>query len=254
MEDSERPKFNLAKKVLPNGLVRALEEIFKLIPAGVFLVGGTALAGFYASHRRSDDLDLFCENQESFDLTVNAIKHLSTKGAVLEKEFRTPNYYRTLVTFGGHTFTCDAVLDPNIFKIGQWFDSGSGIRVASLLSLLKMKSATLVSRGSEKDLFDLIWLFDRFPQMTIKDFISFGVEVDAGVSGENMIYALGSTEIKSEACGFCEDLGKTKEDVFKNIEIFRSNLIKSLSLYLHQKKPTGVLAEIIQDLKKLRGK
>ena len=45
------------------------------------LVGGTALAGYYAGHRRSDDLDLFVRDEAACRAAVLAVKSLVTLGA-----------------------------------------------------------------------------------------------------------------------------------------------------------------------------
>ena len=76
MEDTERPSLDLARTVLPHGLLKALEFIAESSSADTMLVGGTALAGFYAGHRRSEDLDLFCKSDEAFIATRLAVKAL----------------------------------------------------------------------------------------------------------------------------------------------------------------------------------
>ena len=56
---ARKPESGLAAEVLPPPLYRALTHVFAQGIDGAMLVGGTALAGYYAGHRRSDDLDLF---------------------------------------------------------------------------------------------------------------------------------------------------------------------------------------------------
>ena len=50
----QKPKSRLAADVLPAPLHRALTHVFSSGLSGCMLVGGTALAGYYAAHRRSD--------------------------------------------------------------------------------------------------------------------------------------------------------------------------------------------------------
>ena len=59
---AREPQSSLAEQVLPGPLYQALTHVFGQGVSGCMLVGGTALAGYYAGHRRSDDLDLFTED------------------------------------------------------------------------------------------------------------------------------------------------------------------------------------------------
>ena len=65
-----KPSLELAKKGLPAPLYQCLEYFFQQDIPSLILVGGTALSGFYAGHRRSDDLDLFTKNADSQKATV----------------------------------------------------------------------------------------------------------------------------------------------------------------------------------------
>src|SRR5690606_15459509 len=155
----------------PKPLWEAIEFVFGQSLSGSALAGGTCLAGFYAGHRRSDDMDLFVRDQLSFKATVLAVKELTKKNYNILDEMQSQQYYHALLKHHKHSFTVDVVLDENLFRVGQFIELKNHIVVASLETLLKMKAATLVSRCSEKDLFDLCWLFDKFPQMTISEFI-----------------------------------------------------------------------------------
>ena len=79
--------------------------------------------------------------------------------------------------------------------------------VAGLSGLLAMKAATLVSRCSEKDLYDLIWLCHAFPDRELPDLVELARTVDGGVTGETLMYSIGSTSLEREACGFAVDFG-----------------------------------------------
>ena len=73
MAMGDQPDLSLARRVLPAPLLRALQHVFAQGLSGCMLVGGTALAGFYAGHRRSDDLDLFTETGEDQSAAVLAV-------------------------------------------------------------------------------------------------------------------------------------------------------------------------------------
>ena len=76
------------------------------------------------------------------------------------------------------------------------------MKIASLTTLLRMKSAALVSRSSEKDLYDLIQLFNIFSDLNIATFIAFGQSIDSGVNAESMLASIGGTTLRQEACDF----------------------------------------------------
>ena len=70
----------------PAPLHRALKHIFADNIDGTMLVGETALAGYYAGHRRSDDLDLFTDGPLAHKAAVQAVKSLRTLGTSLADE------------------------------------------------------------------------------------------------------------------------------------------------------------------------
>lgn len=53
--------------------------------------------------------------------------------------------------------------------------------VAALRTLLAMKTAALLSRCAEKDLYDLLWLLGRYKELSLPEVIELGASVDAGV-------------------------------------------------------------------------
>ena len=83
MAPENRPRQELASKTLAAPLRAALEHIFKQGISGSMLVGGTALAGYYAAHRRSDDIDIFTEGPHGQEAAVLAVESLAGKGALL---------------------------------------------------------------------------------------------------------------------------------------------------------------------------
>jgi predicted nucleotidyltransferase component of viral defense system len=216
------PDVKIAKQVLPGPLLKAIEHVFSKNLSGVALVGGTALAGFYAGHRRSDDLDLFVADEFSKMAAILAVESLRDIGTQLTVQTKSAHYYRCFCRLDGHSFTVDVVMDANLFQVGQFHSLGH-VHVAQLPTLFKMKIATLVSRCSEKDLFDLIWLFDHFPDQKILEVLKVGKEVDSGISIENILISLTGSILREEACDF--GIQDNKSDVFKKIQQFKKQLI-----------------------------
>ena len=190
MAPKDRPDPKLAAKTLAAPLRAALEHVFKQGISGCMLVGGTALAGYYAAHRRSDDIDLFTDGPAGQEAAVLAAESLSGQGAQLERLQRSAQFYRAVCRWRGATFTIDVAQHPGLFKPGASFRLKNGVTVAALETLLAMKTAALLSRCGEKDLYDMLWLLGRYKDLTLSKVLEIGAAVDAGVSPEGLLIAL----------------------------------------------------------------
>ena len=249
MDFTEKPRLDLARKILPPPLFEALARIFAQPLPGSALVGGTALAGFYAGHRRSDDLDIFTDGAANQQVTVPAVQALKGSGVTFDKEFRTPQFYKAHCEFRKYRFTIDVVEDLNLFRIGQFFDLPENIRVAGLSTLFMNKASTLISRCSEKDLYDLFWLFEQVEGLASKDLIEAGHRIDLGITAESLLISISGTVLREEACGFALNPQITPAQVFKELSRFQKELLKGLSVYL-KNQPAPKLRELVQKIRK----
>lgn len=249
MEDSSRFDPELASRVLPPPLLRSLRHVFAQGLSDCVLVGGTALAGFYAGHRRSDDLDLFSGSAIAFTQAVLAVRSLRTVEVRLEERSHSNQYFRAVCSHGGLAFTVDVVLDEGGVSLSDTNTAGD-IVVAGLPALLAMKAAALVSRCSEKDLYDLLWLFDAFPERELAELIELGRAVDRGVTGETLLYRIGSTELDRAACGFAAEFGTSAAAVFSRISALRRELLRALDLHL-SRNATSTLREVVSRVRRL---
>jgi hypothetical protein len=227
--------------------------VFEGGASGIALVGGTALAGFFAGHRCSDDIDLFSADDVAQRMAAAAVKRLATIGAKLSDERVSPGFYHALVDLDGHAFTAQAVLDANVHRVGTFVSTPSGIRIASTTTLLKMKIATLVSRCSEKDLYDLLWLKEHGPWPDIATRLALGREIDGGVDAENVLAGLAMARLKIESCTFAESLGVPGPTVLSRIEALRAELETELVEYLEHGGATDPrIAPLIRKLRRKR--
>jgi len=227
----------LAKKVLPKPLMETLIFLIESQLENCVLVGGTALSGFYIAHRRSDDIDLFTKDQISFKSAQKAVSTLRDKSIHFLKETTSAFYYHANCTFKKHSFTIDIVLDSHFFEVGEFYNIEGKMQIASLKTLICMKSAALVSRCSEKDLYDLIYLLKLYPNISISEFIEMGRTIDRGVHPESMLASLGGTLLREEACDFSLDSKINKKTIYKEITHFQKELIKSLQIFLKNQDP-----------------
>lgn len=251
-----KPKSSISARAIPKAVRDAIHHIFLNCSEGIWLAGGTALAGFYAEHRKSDDIDLFAVNENYHKAAVLAVKSLQKAGAVFSREMQTPRFYRTDVAWQNHKFTIDMVLDENIHRIGNAVRSKDGALVADLNTLYSMKAACLVSRCSEKDLFDLDWIFFHAKEFDIADIVNRGAAIDTGLTVETLLYGIKSAMLRKDACHFLFPKSKiTPEGAYKKILAVRKKLIEALLEY-EKSAPAppdvGALAKKVRFMKKIK--
>ncbi|MBI4563392.1 MAG: nucleotidyl transferase AbiEii/AbiGii toxin family protein [Planctomycetes bacterium] len=239
------PDSRLAARVLPPALYRALTHLFGEGLRGCMLVGGTALAGYYAGHRRSDDLDIFAADAVSWRAGTLAVKALSRRRAVVEEQRTTSGFQSTTCRLDGHPFTVQIVLDANLFVVGRSIRAADGVRVADLPTLVKMKAATLVSRCAEKDLYDLHWLLRREPGLTPQQLMELGLEIDGGMNAEAVLGSLVGAVLRRKACAFSRTEGAGA--VFRKVSMLRERLGRGFEK-LAQGRPAPPIGELIRKL------
>jgi hypothetical protein len=249
-----KPRSQISEKSTPKPLREALLHIFQESSEGVWLVGGTALAGYYAEHRQSDDLDLFAVDSIAHKAALLAVRTLKRKGASLVNERTTPSFYHSDVEFKGHSFTVDVVLGENLHRIGKAFRTKDGVNVIDLQTLFATKIATLISRCSEKDLYDLDWIFSKVGEIDIQKIINWGAQIDAGLNVETLLIGLQGAILRKEACHFLLPKSKvTVEQAFQKIVNLQKKLIQRLIKYeasLAPSKQIKALSQAVKDQKK----
>ncbi len=120
-----------------------------------FLTGGSALAGFYLGHRRSDDLDLFSPPGVDLEEAVRALTGGALAcGATLTARQTDPDFRRFLARRGSEQCLVDLVIDraPAVTREKAQFGT---IRVDTTREILANKICALIGRSEVKDLVDL---------------------------------------------------------------------------------------------------
>lgn len=241
------PFARVSHKALPEGLRSALHFIFERAGDNVWFVGGSALAGYYAEHRRSDDLDLFSRDAHAQLQCVRAVQSLRERGASLSRESTTPHFFRADVQFLQHTFTIAVVLDENLHRVGAAVRTEDGVMVADIKTLLMMKLACLVSRCSEKDLFDLHWIFEQSSMPKVQDIITLGSHIDGGVNTESVLMSLAGASLKKDACHFLlPHSSLSVEHVFRRVKGLQKKLLRMFLDYQKQ-APLSPAARALQE-------
>lgn len=206
------------------------------------LVGGTALAGYYAGHRRSDDLDLFTADELAQRAAILAVHSLADLGGSFAEERRSAQFFHTTCDLEGHDFTVQVVLDANLFAVGSAVEAADHVRVATLDTLLAMKAATLVSRAGEKDIFDLAWFFRQDDQLDVPRLLELGEQIDGGMNGEAVLTSLVGTDVRASACDF--SLTQRPEHVYAEVVRTRQALIDGVEAYLRAQAAPPIAALI----------
>jgi hypothetical protein len=240
------PDSKLAARVLPAPLYRALTHAFAQGITRCMLVGGTALAGYYAGHRKSDDLNLFAADESSWRAAVLAARSLGPLGAAIEERQRSSQFYSATCELEGHVFTVQVVLDPNLFAIGGFHRAADAVLVADLPTLLKMKAATLVSRCAEKDLYDLLWLFRQEPDLTLEGLVELGSEIDGGMSAEAVLTSLVGTTLSKSSCQFSST--ETPAAVFRKVSSLKKKLARGFER-IARAQPAPEIGELMRRLR-----
>ncbi len=120
------------------------------------LVGGTGLA-LLLGHRRSLDLDIFCDRPEPLIPLVNAIEaEAESAGARVHRVRTTPGFHRLEVYVDTTTLRIDIAHEtaqrlaaPKIVR---------GVRVAALRDQRANKLVALLGRSELRDLVDLLFI------------------------------------------------------------------------------------------------
>ncbi len=160
---------------------------------------------------------------------------------------RSVHFFHTVVNLDDHQFTIDAVLDPNLFKVGAAHDVEQ-VQVATLDTLTRTKAATLVSRCSEKDLFDLMWLVQHH-DLELTELVEFGATIDCGMTFETTLMSVAGTTLSLKGCHFGLHGGPTSEQIFADVSAFKTELERTLSIHLHG-GPTPSLGKLVRQLRK----
>ena len=106
--------------------------------------------------------------------------------------------------------------------------------------------ATLVSRCGEKDLYDLIWLFQANPGLDLSQLIDLGSQIDAGLTAEAALASLLGTEPSRSSCGF--SLTQTPDEVLKEISVLKRNLEVSLDK-IARSQPAPEIGQLVRALR-----
>jgi Nucleotidyl transferase AbiEii toxin, Type IV TA system len=139
-------------------LQRELLDAFFAREREFFLTGGAALAGFFLHHRETTDLDLFTDRSGAFERGRFALAGAAEAlGAAVTRRQTSPGFERYVVTRGEESVVVDLVWDRAPQAFSNKLSVGL-VRLDSVEEILINKLTTVLSRGEERDLVDLLFL------------------------------------------------------------------------------------------------
>jgi len=183
----------MAKSYLDQNQKRFLDffSTEKKLTGKFYFTGGTALSEFYLHHRRSIDLDFFCEAEFSPQDIVPYIKKSKSSLGFSKFDFQQSfnrNIYQLL--FGKGVFL---KLEFTYFPFPQIEKPRivNGIKIDSLLDIAVNKVFTVSQKPRGKDFFDLYYIFKKerweFDDLLKKAKIKFDWHVDPIQLGSKMM-------------------------------------------------------------------
>lgn len=150
---------------LPDGVAAALRKLRPVLPEGLYLAGGTAVA-MRLGHRKSQDLDFFFHGGAA-DIDELEAMLIGLGSAV---EFRGPGTLRGYVDA-----TKVAFLQADLAGFQQRLEEPetlADIRVARMKDLMAMKLKVLAERGELRDYYD-VKCIDEDGSVSLEDGVAF---------------------------------------------------------------------------------
>jgi predicted nucleotidyltransferase component of viral defense system len=127
-----------------------------------YLTGGTALGRFYLSHRYSEDLDFFTNNDTGFTKHVTSIIDAFKAAFQIEKSkiLSTDEFARFFIEVDD-TFLKVELVNDVAYRAGNSLKSKLGL-IDNPLNILSNKLSAIIGRDEPKDIFDIVWLANSY--------------------------------------------------------------------------------------------
>ena len=158
-ENYQKERIDIIKKVL-----QALNDNF-------VLKGGTALSLYYGLNRYSEDIDLDAKSN-NMDITklLKSNKNFRDYNITIKKD--TDTVFRTMLDYGGQSHLGNYPLKIEVSNRNKIFlQQGSltytnidGVNVYNISELIDMKIAAFNGRDKVRDLYDLNFLLNKYPE------------------------------------------------------------------------------------------
>jgi hypothetical protein len=168
-------------------LQREFLRRFSARTAAFFLTGGAVLVEWVLGHRRTDDLDLFTDDDEAMASADRLVRGVAAElAATVEPVQATPDFRRYVIRAGDDSVVVDLIRDrtPQLRpKVAR-----DGILTDSVEEIVANKICALLGRAELRDLVDLYFL-ERAGHR-VEDFLADAERKDAGVTPAAIAWVL----------------------------------------------------------------
>jgi predicted nucleotidyltransferase component of viral defense system len=181
-----------------SALQRDLLDAFSKQTSLFFLTGGAVLAGWLLGHRRTDDLDLFTEDDEAMADADRLVRSAAAgMGAVVEPVRTAPDFRRYVVRKGDDSVVVDFVRErvPQLYpKVER-----DGLRMDSAEEIVVNKLCALLGRVEIRDLVDLFFL--ERAGLAPERFVQQAAQKDAGLTPATLAWVLSQFRVPDDIPG-----------------------------------------------------
>lgn len=176
-----------------------------------YFTGAMALAAYHLQHRISQDIDIFCPDENLIPIVARKLTAAFEKEGIRVKVVRSfGSFWEAALAEGDDTIRFQLAYDTP-FHLADFAEHG-GIRVHSLDDLAAGKLLALFSRAEERDFIDL-YLLVREKGYTVDRLIELAGKKDPGVDDYYLALAF-----------------KQADRLPDNIDGLRLNLLKDIDL------------------------
>jgi predicted nucleotidyltransferase component of viral defense system len=181
-----------------SALQRDLLDAFAKETRQFFLTGGAVLAGWLLGHRRTDDLDLFTEDDEAMADADRLVRSVAAGiGAAIESVRTAPDFRRYVVRKAGESVVVDFVRErvPQLYpKLER-----DGLRMDSAEEIVVNKLCALLGRVEVRDLVDLYFL--ERAGLSPERFVQDAAQKDASVTPATLAWVLSEFRVPDDVPG-----------------------------------------------------
>ena len=154
--------------------IKFMKEILPLFSENFILKGGTALSLFYGLDRYSEDLDFDCISQ-NMNFIKNLKMHRNFKKWKITIKKDTEFVFKAMIDYGAVSHLGNYPLkievsgrERNRLRLlkdkNAFYQNINGVNVYNIDKLIAMKINAFNGRDKIRDLFDINFLFEHYPQ------------------------------------------------------------------------------------------
>jgi len=222
--------------------IKLIQNILPYFGDNFILKGGTALSLYYGLNRYSEDLDFDAKsNNMNFINKLKNHKDFKNWNINIKKDINT--VFRAMIDYGDKSHLGDYPLKVEVSNRNKLllqanslkYENIDKVNIYSIDELIKMKTIAFSGRDKIRDLYDLGYLLEKYPQKFSKESL-FSVHQKISYAGTQELDLLLKDEIEKHKLISLKDINLTdnySQNILKKIEFLIENygLDKNISEY-----------------------